>query len=91
MTGRPITIDDVYHSGIFDSVGQSDISHSLASISDSNYEAIFDLLLVLQKTTTNYLRNKSYEMESDLQQAISERDNFKREMIILLQVTTAMS
>eukprot|EP00116_Pleurobrachia_bachei_P001294 sb/3461556/ len=82
---RPITIDDVYHSGIFDSVGQSDISHSLASISDSNYEAIFDLLLVLQKTTTNYLRNKSYEMEGDLQQAISERDNFKREMIILLQ------
>lgn len=79
-------MDDIYQSGLFDSVGQSDVSLNLAALSESNYEAIFDLLLVLQRTTSSYLRGKSLEIESQLQQSHSEKENFRREMSILIQV-----
>ena len=85
---RPITLDDIYHCGLFDSVGQSDVSLNLAALSENNYESIFDLLLVLQKTTTSYLRSRSLETESHLQQSTSEKENFKRELTVLIQVNS---
>ena len=83
---RPITLDDIYHCGLFDTVGQSDVSMNLAALAENNYEAIFDLLLVLQKTTTSYLRTRAVEIESELQQCNSEKENFRKELTILIQV-----
>ena len=85
---RPITLDDIYHCGLFDTVGQSDVSLNLAALAENNYESIFDLLLVLQKTTTSYLRTRAVEIESELQQCNSEKENFRKELTILIQVIT---
>ncbi|KAL5247946.1 hypothetical protein ACHWQZ_G017196 [Mnemiopsis leidyi] len=82
---RPITLDDIYHCGLFDTVGQSDVSLNLAALAENNYEAIFDLLLVLQRTTTSYLRTRAVEIESELQQCNSEKENFRKELSILIQ------